>query len=213
MTDTYSQLDIYFDGKIEELWRKISQRILACTGSLLEETPVGQEMLEKFLRLLEGKGIGDPFPSLREATEYLLKCGTENAIFQSHLLPKLVEQTEKLEPETLNFSGLSYQDDLAPERVLKIVSLRIIQTSFEVQKTLRVSPFISNILYSAAVKFEDSLVRSKDVDEQFFDFASLYKNEIWASEFQSIQNNHAMVKRTEQAITNLKQILSKSLQA
>ena len=212
VTETYSQLDIYFDSTIEELWRKISQRILACTGSLLEETPNGQEMLEKFLRFLEGRGIGDPFPSLREATDYLLKCGTENAIFQSHLLPRLVEQTEKLEPESLNFSGLSYQDEQAPEKVLKIVSLRIIQTSFEVQKTLRFSPFISNILYSAAVKFEDSLVRSKDVDEQFFNFASLYKNEIWASEFQSIQNNHAMVKRTEEAITNLKQTLSNSLQ-
>ncbi|MEB3277508.1 MAG: GTPase domain-containing protein [Lyngbya sp.] len=212
LTDTYSQLDIYFDSKIEELWRKISQRILACTGSLLEETPIGQETLEKFLQLLEGQGIGDPFPSLREATAYLLKCGTENAIFQSHLLPRLIEETEKLEPETLNFPGISYQDEQAPEQVLKIISLKIIQTSFAVQRKLKDSPFVSNILYSAAVKFEDSLVRSKDVDEQFFDFASLYKNEIWAGEFQSLQKNHAMVKRTEQAITNLKQLLGNSLQ-
>ena len=95
---------------------------------------------------------------------------------------------------------------------MEAISQKIIQTSFAVKKKLRDKPFVSSILYSAAVKFEDSLVRSTDVDEQFFKFASLYTNEIWASEFQEIQNNHAIVKRAELAITNLKQLLANSLE-
>ena len=75
---------------------------------------------------------------------------------------------------------------------------------------MKEKPFVSTILYSAAIKFGDSLVRATDVDEQFFDFASSYSNEIWAREFQAIENNHAIVKRTEQAVTNLKQLLNSS---
>ncbi len=212
LTDTYSQLDVYFETKIEQLWKKISKIISVCTGNLISENhDSGKEALEEFLLLLEGKGIGNPFPSLREATEYLLKCGKENAIFQSHLLPRLVEETQRLAPEDNNIN-ISYETEQAENIVLDIISQKIIQTSFAVKKRLREKPFVSNILYSAAVKFEDSLVRSTDVDEQFFNFASSYTNEIWASEFQEIQNNHAMVKRAEQAITNLKQLLNHSLE-
>ena len=210
LTNTYSQLDGYFETKIEQLWKSISEIISACTGNLIEETPTGKEALEKFLLLLGGKGIGDPFPALREATEYLLKCGKENAIFQSHLLPRLIEETQKLEPEEFNFNNISYKDEQVTKIVLDIVSQRIIQTSFAVQKRLKEKPFVSTILYSAAIKFGDSLVRATDVDEQFFDFASSYSNEIWAREFQAIENNHAIVKRTEQAVTNLKQLLNSS---
>ena len=106
MTDTYSQLDIYFESKIEQLWRKISQIISSCTGNLIAENPTGEQALSEFILLLRVKGIGDPFPSLREATEYLLKCGKENAIFQSHLLPTLVEETQKLAPEQFNLSNI-----------------------------------------------------------------------------------------------------------
>ena len=212
LTDTYSQLDIYFESKIEQLWRKISQIISSCTGNLIAENPTGEQALSEFILLLRVKGIGDPFPSLREATEYLLKCGKENAIFQSHLLPTLVEETQKLAPEQFNLSNISYETDRVEKIVLEAISQKIIQTSFAVKKKLRDKPFVSSILYSAAVKFEDSLVRSTDVDEQFFKFASLYTNEIWASEFQEIQNNHAIVKRAELAITNLKQLLANSLE-
>ncbi len=210
LTNTYSQLDGYFETKIEQLWKSISEIISACTGNLIEETPTGKEALEKFLLLLGGKGIGDPFPALREATEYLLKCGKENAIFQSHLLPRLIEETQKLEPEEFNFNNISYKNEQVTKIVLDIVSQRIIQTSFAVQKRLKEKPFVSTILYSAAIKFGDSLVRATDVDEQFFDFASSYSNEIWTREFQAIENNHAIVKRTEQAVTNLKQLLNSS---
>ncbi len=212
LTDTYSKLDVYFETKIEYLWRKISNIISACTGDLIRETPAGREVLEKFVLYLEGKGIGDPFPSLRSATEYLLKCGTENAIFQSHLLPRLIEETQKLAPEKFNFTNISYQVEQAEDVVLEIISQRVIQTSFAVQKVLREKPFVSNILYSAAVKFEDSLVRSTDADRQFFEFASLYTNEIWSSEFQAFEKNHAMVKKADQAVIKLKQLLKNSLE-
>ncbi|GJD19158.1 hypothetical protein RIVM261_041140 [Rivularia sp. IAM M-261] len=210
LTDTYSKLDIYFETKIEYLWRRISDIITACTEQLIRDTPPGREVLEKFVLYLGGKGIGDPFPSLREATEYLLKCGTENAIFQSHLLLRLVEETQKLAPEKFNFANISYQSSQAEEVVLEIILQRVIQTSFAVQKALREKPFVSTILFSAAVKFEDSLVRSTDADRQFFEFASLYTNEIWPEEFQAFEKNHAMVKKTEQAVVKLKQLLKKS---
>jgi len=210
LTDTYSQLDVYFETKIEQLWINISKIISASTGNLIKEIPEGKEALEHFLLLLGGKGIGDPFPSLREATEYLLKCGSDNVIFQSHLLPKLIEETQKLTPENFNFSNISYEMKQSEKIVLNTVSQRTIQTSYEVQKILKNKPFVSNILYSAAVKFEDSLVRSTDADRQFFDFALLYTNEIWASEFQALENNHAIVKKAKQAITNIKQLLNNS---
>jgi hypothetical protein len=210
LTDTYSNLDVYFETKIDDLWMKISDVISACTGDLIPETPAGRAFLEKFVLYLEGKGIGDPFPSLRQATEYLLKCGTENAIFQSHLLPRLIEETQHLAPEKFNFSNISYQAEQAEKMVLEIICQRIIQTSFAVQRVLREKPFVSNILYSAAVKFEDSLVRSADADRQFFEFASLYTNEIWPSEFQAFEKNHAMLKQAEHAVTNLKQLLKNS---
>ena len=211
LTNTYSELDGYFASQIETLWLEISRIISGCTGNLIEETAPGKETLEKFLLLLQGKGIGDPFPSLREATEYLLKCGAENAIFQSHLLPRLIEETQKLAPEQFQLNNISYEAEQAPKMVLEIISLKIIQTSYEVQKTLKEKPFVSNILYSAAVKFEDSLVRATDAGRQFFDFAISYTNEIWASEFQTIENNHAMVKRAEQAVTNLKELLNTAI--
>jgi len=213
LTDTYTQLDKYFANKIELLWQDISTIISACTGNLIADTPSGKEALEKFIFLLGAQEIGDPFPSLREATEYLLKCGEENAIFQSHLLPRLIEETQKLVPERLNLTNISYEGEDLEKKVLDIISRRIIQTSYEVQKILKAKPFVSNILYSAAVKFEDSLVRSTDADRQFFNFALSYTNEIWANEFQAIENNHAMVKRANQAVTQLKQLLNNSLQA
>lgn len=211
LTDSYSQLDVYFETKIELLWKQISKIITACTGNLIQEIPAGKDALEKFLIFLGGKGIGDPFPSLREATEYLLKCGTESAIFQSHLLPMLIEETQKLAPETVNYTeNLSYKSEQIEKRVLSIISQRVVQTSFRVQQILRQKPFVSKILYSAAVKFQDSLVRSTDADTQFFSFVSLYTNEIWASEFQAFENNQALVKRTDKAVHNLKQLLNNS---
>ncbi len=211
LTNTYSELDVYFDAKMEELFKRISRAISDCTGNLIKDVTPGKEALEKFLQLLGESGIGDPFPSLREATEYLLKCGTENAVFQSHLLPRLTEETQKLVPETFNFEGISYQHEQAPELVLQIISARIIQTSHAVQKRLKQNPFISGIRYSAAVKFEDSLLRDEDADIQFFNFASSYTNEIWSEEFQTIERNNHMVKKAEQAINNLKQLLNNSL--
>lgn len=211
MTNTYTQLDVYFDSKMLELFTKITRVISDCTGDLIKDVTQGREALEKFLQLLGERGIGDPFPSLREATEYLLKCGTENAVFQSHLLPRLTEETQKLVPETFNFEQISYQNDQAPELVLNTISARIIQTSYAVQKRLKQNPFISGIRYSAAVKFEDSLLRDEDADIQFFNFASSYTNEIWSEEFQTIERNNHLVKKAEQAINNLKQLINNSL--
>ena len=212
LTNVYSDLNIYFETKIEYLWKKISNIISTCMGDLIRETPAGREVLEKFILCLEGEGIGDPFPSLQEATKYLLKCGTENAIFQSHLLLRLVEETQKLAPERIDFTNISYQDKLVEEKVLKRIFQKTIQTSFTVQKVLKTEPFISNIIYSAAVKFEDSLVRARDADRQFFDFASLYANEIWPDEFHSFEKSHAMVKKAEQTVTKLERFLINSLE-
>lgn len=211
LTNTYTQLDVYFDTKMEELFKKISQVISDCTGNLIQGSAPGKEALTKFLQRLGDKGIADPFPSLREATEYLLKCGTENAVFQSHLLPRLTEETQKLGPETFTFKGISYQNDQASELILKMISGRIIQTSYALQKKLKQNPFISGIRYSAAVKFEDSLLRDEDADVQFFNFASSYTNEIWSEEFQTIEKNHHMVKRAEQAINKVQQLINNSL--
>ena len=211
LTNTYTKLDVYFDNKMEELFQNISRTISDCTGNLIKDATPGKEALEKFLHVLGESGIGDPFPSLREATEYLLQCGTENAVFQSHLLPRLTEETQKLVPETFNFEGTSYQNEQAPELVLQIISARIIQTSHAVQKRLKQNPFISGIRYSAAVKFEDSLLRDEDADIQFFNFASSYTNEIWSEEFQTIERNNHMVKKAEQAINHLQQLLNNSL--
>lgn len=208
LTDTYSQLDIYFESKIEELWIQISNIISTCTGNLIVEAPAGKQALEKLLLLLEGKASSNPFPSLKEATEYLLKCGEENAIFQSHLLPKLIEETQKLAPERLKFTNISCESNNAEKIVLEMISGKIIQTSYAVQKILREKPFVSNILYSAAVKFEDSLVRSTDADRQFFDFALSYTNDIWVNEFKAIESNYVKVKTVNQAITNVKQLLN-----
>ncbi|WP_414622752.1 dynamin family protein [Calothrix sp. CCY 0018] len=212
LTDTYSQLDIYFETKIEELWIRISNIISACTGNLIADVPAGKEALERLLLLLEGKESNNPFPSLQEATKYLLKCGEENAIFQSHLLPRLIEETQKLAPERLIFTNISCESKDAEKRVLEMITGKIIQTSYAVQKILREKPFVSNILYSAAVKFEDSLVRSTDADRQFFDFALSYTNYIWVNEFKAIENNYMTVKTVDNAITQLKQLLNISIQ-
>ncbi|MGB6297066.1 MAG: hypothetical protein WBF90_12915 [Rivularia sp. (in: cyanobacteria)] len=212
LTDTYSQLDIYFQTKIAELWIRISNIISACTGNLIADVPPGKEALERLLLLLEGKESNNPFPSLQEATEYLLKCGEENAIFQSHLLPRLIEENQKLAPERLNFTNISCESKDAEKRVLEMITGKVIQTSYAVQKILREKPFVSNILYSAAVKFEDSLIRSTDADRHFFDFALSYTNDIWVNEFKAIENNYMTVKTVDNAITQLKQLLNISIQ-
>jgi len=212
LTDTYSQLDIYFETKIEELWVQISNIISNCTGNLIADAPAGKQALEKLLLLLEGKGSRNTFPSLQKATEYLLKCGEENAIFQSHLLPRLIEETQKLSPEKIKFTNIYCESKDVEKIVLEMIVGKIIQTSYAVQKILREKPFVSNILYSAAVKFEDSLVRSTDADRQFFDFALSYTNDIWVNEFKAIENNFVKVRAVDKAILNLKQLLDTSIQ-
>jgi hypothetical protein len=210
ITNIYIQLGEAFGNKIEQLWQQISQAVRSNTGTLIEDTSTGKEALEKFLSVLQPEiGSGDLFPSLREATEYLLKLGSEKAIFESHLLPIIIEETQKLSPESFNFSKIPYQGEKVEETVLKMIEVRIVQSSFYVQKAINESHFISNILYSAAVKFEDSIVRSNEADVQFFNFASAYANKIWVAEFEEMEKNNKMVKKVEQSVTNLKELLVK----
>jgi hypothetical protein len=186
------------------------QAVRKNTGDLIGDTSTGKEALEKLLLVLEPKiGSGDLFPSLREATEYLLKLGSEKAIFESHLLPKIVEETQKLnsKSEGFDFSELNRQQENRGEKVLKKLELKVIQTSFYVQKAIKESYFISNILYSASVKFEDSILRSDNADVQFFNFVKAYANRIWVAEFEEMQKNNKIVEKVEKHVEKLKNLL------
>ena len=206
LTNTYSEISLYFDTKMKELFTDLSQVIRDCTGNLLQDVEPGKEALEKFLDLL--KQPGDPFPSLREATEYLLGCGSESAVFQSHLLPKVIEETQKLNPEDFKFQDISYKEEQATELVLKKISDRVTQTSFYVQKKLKQNPFISEIRRSAALKFEDSLLRDQDADIQFSNFAECYANEILAQDIQMIQEQKNLENKAKKVIASLQELLN-----
>ncbi len=206
LTNTYSEINMYFDTKMKELFINISQAIRNCTGNLLQDVEPGKEALEKFLDLLNQPG--DPFPSLREATEYLLGCGSKSAVFQSHLLPKVIEETQKFNPESFNFQDISYKEEQATELVLKIISDRVTKTSFDVQKNLKQNPFISGIRRSAALKFEDSLLRDQDADIQFSNFAEFYANEILAEDLQMIEEQKTLENKAKKVIANLQELLN-----
>ena len=210
ITNNYSEVGEAFAYKIEQLWQQIMQAVRKNTGDLIGDTSTGKEALEKLLLVLEPKiGSGDLFPSLREATEYLLKLGSEKAIFESHLLPKIVEETQKLnsKSEGFDFSELNRQQENRGEKVLKKLELKVIQTSFYVQKAIKESYFISNILYSASVKFEDSILRSDNADVQFFNFVKAYANRIWVAEFEEMQKNNKIVEKVEKHVEKLKNLL------
>ncbi len=216
ITDTYSELDEYFQTKIEEeLLNLIGEIISRNTGNLISETLEGKEKLLKFQELLTANGVGDPFPSMRKATDYLLKCAFEKSVFQSHLLPIITRETRQLRIQSGEVTDLFVRiqnihevgDPKIAEATFNVIKQFVMEASNSVMKNLILNPFITDIFLSATIKFRDSLTIGNRVDEQFFDFVNLYSNEIGINDTDDLCSNHRTVKQLEESITELERIL------
>jgi len=198
----YCSLDNYFNGRVDQLWKSVSELVVRNLGVLLEGQS-GQDALRRLaVQLAEAS---EPCPSLSEAVTDLLALRLE---YRTHLHPRVRRELDGLNLQVKDPESGEPKDQIVvdvneagAEKLFRVITQLAEQAAYQTKKALvheALTPAL--VVHAAAEQFEDTLIRSGDSEREFRRFARSYRDEIWPGVYQGIDEANARFAKVAKAI-------------
>jgi hypothetical protein len=195
ISEQFSEIDRYFDDRVNELWNQVSAILGKHLGSLFAGAS-GISGLRLLAKLLDE--ASEPCPVLSSAVTNLLRLEIR---YRSHLHPRVRRCLDTLnlevkDPETgeLRTQVTVETSQQGAEMLHRRVSQLVQQAAWQSRKALlEDANTAALVMHAAGEQFEDSFIRSGDSEREFLRLGRSYRDEIWPGVFSGLDAKNARI--------------------